>query len=221
MGEGKIKKFYAIGDVHGCLLHLERLMENLASSLNPEEDTVVFLGDYIDRGPDPKGVVDYILQLQKKFHHIVCLKGNHEELFLDWLLNGQNYELFIYNGGGSTMQSYTRSGTFHVPPEHLSFFTSLRMYCETDDYIFVHAGLRQEVPLSAQDPHEMLWIRDEFIYTPHNLGKLVIFGHTPQHQVFMGPDKIGIDTGAVYGGKLTCLELPAKQYYSVGPGDLL
>ncbi|RLB05066.1 MAG: serine/threonine protein phosphatase [Deltaproteobacteria bacterium] len=215
MGEGEVKRIFAIGDIHGCLSHLERLMEEIRPLLDPQEDTLVFLGDYIDRGPDPKGVVDLILQIKKEVRHVVCLKGNHEDMFLDWVLNGRNYDLYLYNGGGSTIRSYSQDREFHLPAEHLDFFTSLRLYYETDKYIFVHAGLKAGVPLKEQDPQEMIWIREEFIYSNYDFGKLVVFGHTPLQRVLVAPNKIGIDTGAVYGGELTCLELPAQRFYSV------
>jgi len=190
-------------------------MEEIRPLLDPQEDTLVFLGDYIDRGPDPKGVVDLILQIKKEVRHVVCLKGNHEDMFLDWVLNGRNYDLYLYNGGGSTIRSYSQDREFHLPAEHLDFFTSLRLYYETDKYIFVHAGLKAGVPLKEQDPQEMIWIREEFIYSNYDFGKLVVFGHTPLQRVLVAPNKIGIDTGAVYGGELTCLELPAQRFYSV------
>ena len=190
-------------------------MEEIKPAVNPQKDTVVFLGDYIDRGPDPKGVVDFILQLQQDLPHVVCLKGNHEALFLDWVLNGRNYDLYLYNGGGSTITSYSRDGEFKLPQEHFAFFTSLLPYYETERYIFVHAGIRGGIPLAEQDPHDLIWIRDEFILSPHDYGKTVVFGHTPLQRVFIAPNKIGIDTGAVYGGTLTCLELPARRFYSV------
>ena len=211
-----MRRYFTIGDIHGSLSHLERMMAEIRPSLDPQGDTVVFLGDYIDRGPNSKGVVDFILQLQKELSEVVCLKGNHEDMFLDWVLNGRNYELYLYNGGGATIRSYIQQGgRFHVPPEHLEFFQGLHLYYETDRYIFVHAGLRPGVPLEQQDPHELVWIRDEFLYSTYDFGKTVIFGHTPLQQAFIAPNKIGIDTGAVYGGALTCLELPAQRFFSV------
>ena len=227
MDKGKIKRgrglvdkrnvenFFAIGDIHGNLSHLEQLLEKIKPALNQEKDTLVFLGDYIDRGPASKGVVDFILQLRKDLPHIVCLKGNHEDMLLDWVLNGKNYDLYLYNGGAATIKSYSPDGEFKLPQEHLDFFTSLLLYYETEKYIFVHAGIRGGIPLEEQDPHDLIWIRDEFILSPHDYGKTVVFGHTPLQRVFIAPNKIGIDTGAVYGGTLTCLELPAQRFYSV------
>ena len=214
-GKRNGEKFFAIGDIHGNLLHLEQLLEKIKPALNQEKDTLVFLGDYIDRGPASKGVVDLILQLRKDLPHVVCLKGNHEDMLLDWVLNGKNYDLYLYNGGGATITSYSQDNEFKLPQEHLDFFTSLLLYYETENYIFVHAGIRGGIPLEEQDPHDLIWIRDEFILSPHDYGKTVVFGHTPLQRVFIAPNKIGIDTGAVYGGTLTCLELPAQQFYSV------
>lgn len=220
VGEREVAKHFAIGDIHGCLSHLRRMMEILEPEFVPERDTIIFLGDYVDRGPDPKGVIEYVLELRKELPRVICLKGNHEAMLLDWVLNGKNYDLYLYNGGGTTIRSYSTEGSFQLPPDHLRFFEGLRLFYETDDYIFVHAGVREGCTLGDQDPLDVLWIRDEFIYTAHGLNKLVIFGHTPYHEPFMAPDKIGIDTGAVYGGGLTCLELPAFRFYRVGPHDL-
>lgn len=215
VGKGGVEKFFAIGDIHGNLSHLELLMEKIKPALDPHRDTLIFLGDYIDRGPDSKGVVDFILQLRTELPHVVCLKGNHEAMFLDWHLDGKDYDLYLYNGGGATIRSYSQEGEFKLPQRHLDFFISLRLYYETEHYIFVHAGLRGGIPLEEQDPHDLIWIRDEFMLSSYDFGKIVIFGHTPLQQVFVTPDKIGIDTGAVYGGVLTCLELPAQRFYNV------
>jgi serine/threonine protein phosphatase 1 len=209
------EKFFAIGDIHGNLTHLEQLLEEITPAFDPPNDTLVFLGDYIDRGPSSKGVVDFILRLRREFPHVICLKGNHEAMLLDWLLNGENYDLYLANGGSTTIRSYSLEGEFKLPQEHVDFFTSLLLYYETERYIFVHAGMKAGIPLAEQDPHDLIWIRDEFILSPQNFGKTVIFGHTPLQRVYIAPNKIGIDTGAVYGGKLTCLELPARRFYSV------
>ena len=211
----KIEKFFAVGDIHGNLSRLEQLMEEIKPAFNPDSDTLVFLGDYIDRGPDSKGVVDFILRLRRKFPRVVCLKGNHEAMLLDWVIKGENSDLYLYNGGGATIKTYSQDGEFKLPPEHLAFFTSLLLYYETEEYIFVHAGMKAGIPLAEQDPHDLIWIREEFILSPQDFGKTVVFGHTPLQRVYLTPNKIGIDTGAVYGGKLTCLELPSRRLYSV------
>ncbi len=211
-------KIFAIGDIHGCADRLDRLMEEIP--IDPEEDTLVFIGDYIDRGPDPKGVVDRVLKIRGTHRNVVCLTGNHEQLFLDYYVRGRGEEVFLYNGGMSTLISYGyRPGSardaFRIPEEHLAFFNGLVTSFETSDYIFVHAGLRPGIPLAEQSDFDLVWIRDDFIYSDYDFGKKVIFGHTHLSCDYPYNDgrKIGIDTGAVYGGRLSCIELPEGNLY--------
>ena len=209
-------KFFAIGDIHGCISHLEDLVAKI--KINPVRDRIVFIGDYVDRGPDPKGVVEFILELKDRFQ-VVCLAGNHERMMLDYHDYGHNKTLWFMNGGTATVASYGLKSTpegkkINLPDEHLRFFRSLLPYYETDKYIFVHAGLKPGVPLPDQELIDLVWIREDFIDSEYDFGKRVIFGHTPLHSgPYVDPYKIGIDTGAVYGGKLTCLELPAIKFY--------
>jgi serine/threonine protein phosphatase 1 len=125
----------------------------------------------------------------------------------------------LANGGLATLDSYSNGEsqdvTNLIPMTHLDFFSNLSIYYETDHYIFVHAGLKANVPLEEQNEWDMLWIREEFICSDFDFGKRVIFGHTPFQKPIVLNNKIGIDTGAVYGNKLTCLELPAEKFYSV------
>jgi len=214
-----MNKIFAIGDVHGCLDKLISLMSQLP--IDPAEDTLVFIGDYIDRGSDGPAVVDYVLGLKKTFPRLVCLCGNHESMLLHYL-EGLDEELYEQNGGLATLKAYGISTSDRpkkrkakVPAEHLRFFESLRLYYETEDYIFVHAGLRPGVPLVAQSTQDLLWLRQEFVESDYDFGKRVIFGHTPKKEPLITANKIGIDTGAVYNGKLSCLELPALKFYSV------
>jgi len=210
-------KIFAIGDIHGCISQLDRLLAQL--DIDKEKDTLLFIGDYIDRGPDPKGVIDSILDIRKNISKVVCLSGNHEDMFLNYCLDRRDQELYMSNGGMRTLASYGFSpeGTEELilPESHREFFTSLRTYHETDDYIFVHAGLRPGVPLDRQDREDLLWIRFEFIRSPYDFGKTVIYGHTPVFldEPLIDKNKIGIDTGAVYGGWLTCIELPEMKIY--------
>ena len=208
---------YAIGDIHGHLDSLERLMEKIEPDL--EKDQLVFMGDYIDRGPHSKGVVDYILRLRNAAprQNVVCLKGNHEAMFLNFL-KGEDMELFLLNGGLSTIKEYwgrnwDQLEKLVLPPDHEAFFRELQLYYETPDYIFVHGGLKPGVPLEAQDEEDLLWIRGEFITALDDFGRKVVFGHTPFRQPLVLPNKIGIDTGAVYGNVLTCLKLPQEQFF--------
>jgi len=216
MTEGS--KTFIIGDIHGCLDMLKRLVEKI--KWDPAKDKLIFVGDYIDRGPDPKGVVEYILSLMAESSRIQCLIGNHEVIFLDYI-KGKDRKLFLMNGGMNTLESYA----FHLvdteddllPPSHKEFFASLKYTIALDDYYVVHAGFRPKVPLEEQDPDDLVWIRDPFIYSTYDFGKRVIFGHTPFYEPLIMKNKVGIDTGAVYGNRLTCLELPEFRFHSVEP----
>ncbi len=211
-----MERIFAIADIHGCLDKLRALMEKIRP--DRERDRIVFIGDYIDRGPDSRGVVDYVIDLRDRFGRVVCLMGNHERMFLDYHLYGKDGDLFLMNGGDTTLLSYGMEETpagkrARVPEEHLRFFEDLLPYYESEGYIFVHAGLRPHVPLEEQIPEDLLWIRYAFIRSCQDFGKIVVFGHTPFPEPLIDFNKIGIDTGAVYGGKLTCIELPAMNLY--------
>jgi serine/threonine protein phosphatase 1 len=214
---------YAIGDIHGNLDLLQRLLEKIQPDL--ARDQLVFMGDYIDRGPDPKGVVDYVLDLQRLAdpQPVICLKGNHEAMFLNFL-KGQDPQLFMFNGGLNTLRGYWGEDWDYqdqlvLPPEHRKFFEELRLYYETPDYLFVHGGLKPGVPPAEQEEDDLLWIRGDFIASMEDFGKKVVFGHTPFRQPLLMPNKIGIDTGAVYGNHLTCLKLPEERFYHSDRGD--
>jgi serine/threonine protein phosphatase 1 len=208
---------YAIGDIHGCLESLERLLDKINPDLS--RDRLLFVGDYIDRGPQSREVVDYVIRLKSKAPpgQVICLKGNHEAMFLDFLEGGPA-EMFIFNGGRATVEGYwggawvAREG-LALPPDHAQFFQDLELFYETPDYIFVHGGLKPGVPLAEQVEDDLLWIRGEFITSQEDFGRQVIFGHTPFKQPLLMPNKIGIDTGAVYGNFLTALKLPEEKFF--------
>ncbi len=210
------KRIFAVGDIHGQLGLLDELLAALP--LEPEKDELVFLGDYIDRGPDPRGVLERLIILEKAGFKAVFLKGNHEAMLLDYLA-GRGRNKFLFNGGTATLQSYSSSGRdigeVSLPPEHLDFIRRLKLYYETGDTIFVHAGLRPGLPLEDQDPEDLIWIRDEFFSSEYDWGKTIVFGHTPFGEPFVGGRLIGLDTGAGYGGRLTCLVLPEKEFIQV------
>jgi serine/threonine protein phosphatase 1 len=212
-----MNKIYAIADIHGCLDKLTELLNKI--EIDKQNDTLVFIGDYIDRGKYSREVVDYVIRLQAEYENIICLLGNHEQMFLNYL-EGIDESLYLENGGKATLDSYgillsddveKRKAKF--PAKHNIFFQSLLPYYETDKYIFVHAGLRPGQQLKNQTLCDLLWIRYEFIESKIDFGKMVIFGHTSFMNPFIDKNKIGIDTGAVYGGSLTCLELPKVKIY--------
>jgi len=209
-----MKKLFAIGDIHGCYDRLKALVEKIPIDFS--RDTLLFIGDYIDRGPHSAEVVDYLIQLKKRVKEVIFLKGNHEDM-LDKFLNGDDRFTYLLNGGQQTLDSYLKKTvqpeSFPIPPDHVEFFKSLRLYYETEEFIFVHAGLRPRTPLETQSTEDLLWIRDNFISTKYDFGKRVIFGHTPLKKPLVEPNKIGIDTGAVYGNALTCVQLPELVFF--------
>lgn len=206
------KRTFIIGDIHGCLDMLRGLMDKI--DWDPEKDSIIFLGDYIDRGKDSRGVIDYIIGLKQMSRNIQCLMGNHEELFLNYI-NGQDEGTFLYNGGVNTLNSYYYSENRKIDSDHIDFLKSLLLMIELDDYYIVHAGMKPGVDVKDQTAKDTLWIREPFIFSDYDFGKRIIFGHTPFSSPLIMENKIGLDTGAVFGNKLTCLEIPAMKFYSV------
>jgi len=213
-----MKKTYIIGDIHGCYQSLATMMDLIGDT----DDTIIFLGDYIDRGPDSEKVVSFLVQLKKELPRVITLLGNHESMFLRYL-NGLNSQVFLRSGGQYTLDSYglePLSGKIlssEIPAEHLAFFNSLLLHWEDEKHIYVHAGLQPGLHLSMQSEAWCLWARDEFIYSSYDFGKRVVFGHTVFKEPYVRPEKVGLDTGAVYGGNLTCFVLPEEEFITV-PG---
>jgi serine/threonine protein phosphatase 1 len=211
-----MKRIFAIGDIHGCLDKLEDLMSLIAPDRG---DRLVFLGDYVDRGEHVVEIIDFLIETARRVD-CVFLRGNHEDMFLSFLEFGSNRTVFFANGGMKTVESYVSPERFvspdqvvrAMPDDHREFFSRLQWYHEDDGYVFVHAGIKPGVELARQDRYDLIWIRDEFISSPTGLAKKVIFGHTPFARPLVKPDKIGIDTGAVYGGHLTAVELPCETF---------
>jgi serine/threonine protein phosphatase 1 len=209
-----VSSLYAIGDIHGCYAKLKELLGKI--DFNAATDTLIFLGDYVDRGSESFEVVELLLELKSKYPSSIFLKGNHEEMLLNYLSGGDKL-LYLMNGGSQTVESYLKHHGKDeapiVPDKHMEFFNSLILSYQTDEYFFVHAGLRPKVPIEKQDPHDFLWIRDKFIRSKYQFEKQVVFGHTPFPEPLVKPNKIGIDTGAVYGNKLTCVKLPEQVFF--------
>lgn len=200
-------RLLAVGDIHGCLSQLQKLMAKVRPA---PEDRIVFLGDYIDRGPESRGVLDYLIDFDQRFPRAVFLKGNHEEMFLDFVA-GRNQLLYFNNGGETTLQNYQEGSKLRIPRAHLDFLEKLRLYYETEDFIFVHAGLRPGLSPEDQNPRDLVWIREEFLFSTYDWGKTVVFGHTPRQDVLFARNRIGLDTGAVFGRFLTCCDVEKKE----------
>ena len=210
------ERLFIVGDIHGCLDPLKRMMDKI--DWRPEEDGLIFLGDYIDRGADSRGVVDYIIEVSNSSPLVQCLMGNHENILLDFLSTGDP-RLLLLNGGMTTLESYQVGEKLEeealIPPEHVAFFENLYLYIELADYYVVHAGFRPGVEVEKQATEDLIWIREPFIFSDYDFGKKVIFGHTPLAEPLVMDNKIGLDTGVVYGNRLTCLEIPRMKFYSV------
>jgi serine/threonine protein phosphatase 1 len=214
-------RLFAIGDIHGCPDELRAMLNAIAPR---ESDTVVFIGDYVDRGPSARDVIEQLLDLAAGPAEAVFLKGNHEDMMLSFLgLPGHYGDSFLFNGGVATMESYgvaedeLEHALDRMPERHTRFFTGLATSYLRPPYFFVHAGVLPTRHLDEQQVEDLLWIRQEFIVSPHVLGETVVFGHTPMRGVLLDlPYKIGIDTGLVYGGKLSCIEFTEGVLYQVG-----
>ena len=214
---------YAIGDIHGERQALEELIEALPLR---EDDCLIFMGDYVDRGLDSRGVVDYLIELAKR-RPCTFLIGNHESMFLDFLgwVDPLYFagDAFLMNGGDRTLISYDyfesdlEPPLFKIPKTHEAFFRKLKLHHREGDYLFVHAGLSNsalnesdiEYALRCTDMEDFLWNRTTGDL-PHKLGVTIIYGHTPSSDLqvrWNSPFSIGIDTGAGFGGPLTCLVL--------------
>lgn len=215
------QKTYVIGDIHGCLTSFDRLLEKIAPV--PNKDALIILGDMVDRGPDSSKVLERLIELRAQHQNVIALKGNHEAMFLDFL-EGKKQNFFLINGGDNAVRSYGIENPYskdvlaNIPEEHVIFLQKLLPYWEDEHHIFVHAGIQPGVDLERQSPEWLYWARSNFIEDISDFGKTVIFGHTPFREPLVQPNKIGIDTGAVYGGKLTCLVLPDMKFVSV-PGE--
>lgn len=217
-------RLFAIGDIHGCPNELAAILKAIAPGA---DDTVVFVGDYVDRGPSARDAVEVILELQQGPANIITLKGNHEDMMLSFLgYNGHHGDSFLFNGGAATMDSYgvgeedLDHAAERIPEKHLRFYRNLSLSYLRPPYFFVHAGIAPARQLEEQDSEDMLWIRQEFITREHETGVIVVFGHTPMRGVMIDlPYKLGIDTGLVYGGKLTCLEFNEGVIYQCERGS--
>ncbi|MGH7934629.1 MAG: metallophosphoesterase family protein [Candidatus Binataceae bacterium] len=220
-GKGRL---FAIGDIHGCADELGTMIKAIAPR---QDDIVVFVGDYIDRGPSAHDVIDQLIELGHGEAETVFLKGNHEDMMLAYLgLPGHYAESFLFNGGAQTLESYGVTETAldrtadHIPHRHLEFLKALATSYLHPPYLFVHAGILPTRQLEEQSVEDMLWIRQEFIFHPHLVDATVIFGHTPMRTVMVDmPFKLGIDTGLVYGGKLSCVEFNEGVLYQVARGS--
>lgn len=211
------KKIIAIGDIHGCVESLRAMLEKLEEH---KDRKVVFIGDYIDRGPDSKGVVDLLLDYRKQ-RDCVFLRGNHEQMLLDALQKDQ-LNMWLANGGRIALTSYgTNARALDLPEEHLEFYRNTKIFFDTPEYFFVHAGLSphktiEEAIKNEKEYDEFLWERSHLNAFETAWEKTVVFGHTPRPHPLRKDKMLGIDTGCVYEslgyGKLTAALLPEEKF---------
>lgn len=232
---------YAIGDIHGRKDLLEKLVtqieEDAAKLPAGTRRTIVFLGDYIDRGLQSRDVIDFLISDRLNAFERVFLMGNHEEALLRFLNDATFGKNWVRYGGAETLYSYgfappnTRAALgsheameaaqrawdrvwtefrLKLPTEHLKFYQTLQHYFVAGDYLFVHAGLRPDVPLERQTVRDMLWIRDEFLDAGQHFEQVVVHGHTPGDEIHRDNRRIGLDTGAFISGKLSAVRLIGK-----------
>lgn len=221
-----MKRTLVISDIHGELELFEELLQR--AQYDAENDGLILLGDYVDRGPDSRGVLNRVMELKKE--GAIVLSGNHDAMMLAAARDESgSWERWGRNGAIPTLKSYDASlESMKIPEsdvfrEHIDFIAKLDYYHETAAYIFVHAGVQPGTPVQETDPFVLMWIREES-YRNYSGVKTVVFGHTPAfllrgdgtNDVYFGANNlIGIDGGAAYGGQLNCLELPSRNVYSV------
>lgn len=225
---GADRRVYAVGDVHGRCDLLIEMLDMIEADCRARGAVgsiqIILLGDLIDRGPDSAGVIDLMLELLPLRPHVLCLKGNHEEVF-ELALDGDMQALGFFlraMGGRETLLSYgmtpeTLDGPVdavlhaavleHVPSAHREFLRNLPDSYAVGDYLFVHAGIRPGVPLPEQVDSDLRWIREEFLGSRADHGRMIVHGHTITQDIDERPNRIGIDTGAFASGHLTAIGL--------------
>jgi serine/threonine protein phosphatase 1 len=197
---------FAIGDIHGALHKVEALIARCEQHADGRPLRFVFLGDYIDRGPESAGVIRLVTALQARMpDRIVALMGNHEAMLLDVIDGQMPADDWLWQGGAATLSSYGVNEPGELPREHIDWMRALRLSFDDGQRFFVHAGIDPAKPLDAQNDLDLLWIREPFLSDRRDYGRLVVHGHTPL--IVGGPDlqpnRLNLDTGAGFGGPLT------------------
>ena len=228
-------RIYAVGDLHGRVDLLDRLLSHIDDDIAryPTHRAIqIFLGDYVDRGPHSRFVIDRLID-RGQTQEVVCLKGNHEVFLLDFLRNPELIKYWRQYGGLETLVSYGVVPPFNptpaqleallkklrnaMPTAHFEFLTRLQVTFTCGDYFFVHAGVRPGVALDRQQEKDLLWIREEFLQSDADFGKIIVHGHTPVSVAELHANRINIDTGAYATGLLTCLILEGDRRWFMSP----
>ncbi|MEH7388470.1 metallophosphoesterase family protein [Bacillus sp. JJ1521] len=217
-------RLLVISDIHGCLVHFNALLKK--ANFRPSEDKLILLGDYVDRGPNSKEVIERVSHMVKN-ENVIALRGNHDQRFLDVILTRKTelYDKFLKYGGLETLKSYypnaQNESIDHVLniiidkySHHIEFLKASRLYYEEEQFLFVHAGINPNIKnLKNQSPIDLLNIRKPFIISENTFPKKVVFGHTQTYEIhqsneiWFSKNKIGIDGGCVFKNQLNCLEI--------------
>ena len=226
-------RIYAIGDVHGYLNLLKSIHEKIQTDLKDignKQYRIVYLGDYIDRGPDSAGCAQFLIDLLSEDENVICLKGNHEDKLENFLADPQDLaDSFFGYGGIECAMSYSVDNAIlsnahknavevctelkeKIPSEHKRFYANLTKSVTFGDYFFSHAGVRPGVSLDKQSDDDLMWIRAEFISNEALYDKVIVHGHTPAHPMEILPNRINVDTCAYDTGVLSCLVLEGTSY---------
>ncbi len=219
-------RIYAVGDIHGRFDLLEALTAMIGRDLDmsrPKRAIEVYLGDYVDRGPRSREVIEWLIKTPPLGDERICLMGNHEDLLLQAIESPAAMGNWLFNGGAETIASYLRakgglrdfSGPDDLrdaflkalPESHRAFLSSLPRSAAFGGYLLVHAGVRPDRPLCDQDAEDLIWMREPFLSSDADFGAIVVHGHTPVPRPKIKENRIDIDTGAVFSGRLTCLVL--------------
>ncbi len=227
-------RVYAIGDIHGRSDLLRRLHGMILEDAAPDSPdsadlrkVVVYVGDYVDRGPDSAGIIAMLIEEPLQGFESHPLKGNHEDMMILFLESGEGSEMWMFNGGRDTLDSYgigiSDISLFRgdrealalafrdaVPESHRAFLDGLRLHHREGDYLFVHAGVRPGVALEDQSEKDLIWIREEFTDSDADFGAIVVHGHSIRAEPETKPNRIGIDTGAWRSNRLTALVLEGE-----------
>ena len=229
-------RIYAVGDIHGRLDLLNQLLARIGDDMSSRpaiRPVSIFLGDYIDRGPSSRETIDRLIE-HGETNESVFLKGNHEEIAINCLRDRGLFERWMRLGGLETLMSYgiaprasfddkqivRLQAAFHeaLPQSHFRFFRDLQTSFACGDYFFAHAGVKPDIPLSRQKDSDLLWIRQEFLSSRDDFGKIIIHGHTPTRDIEVGPNRVNIDTGAFASGRLTCLVIDESSLSVIDTG---
>jgi len=190
---------FAVGDIHGRYDLLVAALDWIAERASGSTGTIVLVGDYVDRGPQSRQVVERLMTGGERRLRFVCLKGNHEDMLVHAVRQPFTQHHWLANGGSATLASYDGN----IPEEHVRWMTSLQLSYEDEHRLFVHAGLNPRHPIGQQTEHDMLWIREPFLLANHDFGKHIVHGHTPN---MAGPEilpfRTNLDVGAFRSGRL-------------------